>query len=122
MTPGAGDLVLGCGHFRHIVKMHYFLKIHVCCSLQGIKSKIHKNLVKYSHLHSISYHSIYRIPPSLSHRDTLSSCLAAQYSAYFVVIYLFYAPDNVREILALIQQHMLKQSEIYKIIFINNKN
>ena len=24
MTPGAGDLVLGCGHIRHIVKMHYF--------------------------------------------------------------------------------------------------
>ena len=121
MTLGAGDLVLGCGHFRHIVKMHYFLKIHVCCSLQGIKSKIHKNLVKYSHLHSKSYHSIYRIPSSLSHRNTLS-CLAARYSAYFVVIYLFYAPNNVREILALIRQKMLKQSAIYEIIFINNEN
>ena len=25
-TPGAGVLVLGCGHIRHIVKMHYFFK------------------------------------------------------------------------------------------------
>ena len=44
----------------------------------------------------------------------LSSCLATRYSAYFVVIYLFYAPNNVRDILA---QHMLKQSAIYEIIF-----
>ena len=26
MIPGAGVLVLGCGHIGHIVKMHYFLK------------------------------------------------------------------------------------------------
>ena len=26
MTPGAGVLVLGCGHISHIVKMHYFFK------------------------------------------------------------------------------------------------
>ena len=26
MTPGAGVLVLGCGHIIHIVKMHYFFK------------------------------------------------------------------------------------------------
>ena len=26
MTPGAGVLVLGCGHISHIVKMHCFLK------------------------------------------------------------------------------------------------
>ena len=26
MTPGAGVLVLGCGHISHIVKMHYFIK------------------------------------------------------------------------------------------------
>ena len=26
MTPGAGFLVLGCGHISHIVKMHYFFK------------------------------------------------------------------------------------------------
>ena len=26
MTPGAGVLVLGRGHIRHIVKMHYFFK------------------------------------------------------------------------------------------------
>ena len=26
MTPGAGVLVLGCGHIRYIVKMHYFFK------------------------------------------------------------------------------------------------
>ena len=26
MTPGAGVLVPGCGHIRHIVKMHYFIK------------------------------------------------------------------------------------------------
>ena len=26
MTPGTGVLVLGCGHIRHIVKMHYFFK------------------------------------------------------------------------------------------------
>ena len=26
MTPGAGILVIGCGHLSHIVKMHYFLK------------------------------------------------------------------------------------------------
>ena len=25
-TPGAGVLVLGCGHLSHIVKMHYFFK------------------------------------------------------------------------------------------------
>ena len=24
MTPGVGVLVLGCGHIRQIVKMHYF--------------------------------------------------------------------------------------------------
>ena len=24
MTPGAGVLVLGCGHKSHIVKLHYF--------------------------------------------------------------------------------------------------
>ena len=24
MTPGAGVLVLGCGHISHIVKLHYF--------------------------------------------------------------------------------------------------
>ena len=27
MTPGAGVLVLGCGHISHIVKMNYFFKI-----------------------------------------------------------------------------------------------
>ena len=26
MTPGAGALVLGCGHISHIMKMHYFFK------------------------------------------------------------------------------------------------
>ena len=26
MTPGAGVLVLGCGHISYIVKMHYFFK------------------------------------------------------------------------------------------------
>ena len=26
MTPGAGVLVLGCGHISHIVKMHYFFE------------------------------------------------------------------------------------------------
>ena len=26
MTPGAGVLVLGCGHISHIVKMQYFFK------------------------------------------------------------------------------------------------
>ena len=26
MTPGAGVLVLGCGHISHIVKMHNFVK------------------------------------------------------------------------------------------------
>ena len=26
MTPGAGVLVLGCGHISHIVKLHYFFK------------------------------------------------------------------------------------------------
>ena len=26
MTPGLGVLVVGCGHKRHMVKMHYFLK------------------------------------------------------------------------------------------------
>ena len=26
MSPGAGVLVLGCGHLSHIVKMHYFFK------------------------------------------------------------------------------------------------
>ena len=26
ITPGAGVLVLGCGHISHLVKMHYFLK------------------------------------------------------------------------------------------------
>ena len=26
MTPGAGVLVLGCGHISNIVKMHYFFK------------------------------------------------------------------------------------------------
>ena len=26
MTPGAGVLVLGCGHASQIVKMHYFVK------------------------------------------------------------------------------------------------
>ena len=26
MTPGAGVLVLGCGHIINIVKMHYFVK------------------------------------------------------------------------------------------------
>ena len=26
MTPGAGVLVLGCGHISHIVKIHYFIK------------------------------------------------------------------------------------------------
>ena len=26
MTPGAGVLVLGCGHISHIVKMHYLFK------------------------------------------------------------------------------------------------
>ena len=26
MTPGAGVLVLGCGHISHLVKMHYFFK------------------------------------------------------------------------------------------------
>ena len=26
ITPGAGVLVLGCGHIRHIVKIHYFFK------------------------------------------------------------------------------------------------
>ena len=26
MTPGAGVLVLGCGHLSHLVKMHYFFK------------------------------------------------------------------------------------------------
>ena len=26
MTPGAGVLVLECGHISHIVKMHYFFK------------------------------------------------------------------------------------------------
>ena len=26
MFPGAGVLVLGCGHLSHIVKMHYFFK------------------------------------------------------------------------------------------------
>ena len=26
MTPGAGVLVLGCGHISHIEKMHYFFK------------------------------------------------------------------------------------------------
>ena len=26
MTPGAGVLVLGCGHIRHLVKIHYFFK------------------------------------------------------------------------------------------------
>ena len=26
MTPGAGFLVVGCGHISHIVKMHYFFK------------------------------------------------------------------------------------------------
>ena len=27
MTPGAGVLVLGCGHISHIAKVHYFFKI-----------------------------------------------------------------------------------------------
>ena len=27
MTPGAGFLLLGCGHISHIVKMHYPFKI-----------------------------------------------------------------------------------------------
>ena len=26
ITPGAGVLVLGCGHISHIMKMHYFFK------------------------------------------------------------------------------------------------
>ena len=26
MIPGAGALVLGCGHISHIVNMHYFFK------------------------------------------------------------------------------------------------
>ena len=26
MTPGAGVLVLGCGHISRIVKLHYFYK------------------------------------------------------------------------------------------------
>ena len=26
ITPGAGVLVLGCGHISYIVKMHYFFK------------------------------------------------------------------------------------------------
>ena len=26
MNPGTGDLVLGCGHISHIVKIHYFFK------------------------------------------------------------------------------------------------
>ena len=26
MSPGAGVLVLGCGHLSHMVKMHYFFK------------------------------------------------------------------------------------------------
>ena len=35
MTPGAGVLVLGCGHISHIVKMHYFFKnllLYSCAS------------------------------------------------------------------------------------------
>ena len=35
MTPGAGVLVLGCGHISHGVKMHYFFK----------------NLLLFSHLY-----------------------------------------------------------------------
>ena len=42
MTPRAGVLAIGCGHFSHIVKIHYFFKNLLLYSQAYIRQTMYK--------------------------------------------------------------------------------
>ena len=92
--PGAGVLMLGCGHISHIVKMHYFFKnlLYSHAQIRQTKYKVMMTKEEFTQIGAgvlmlgrghISY-SEYVLSSTLSIYSTLIAIVLRDYDAAFL--------------------------------------